>query len=198
MPKEYIMHNEDFDIKIFSPIKITKAQEAEPVVIVDEMKRQVISGNLQKARMLGKLIADSFHEAAEKEELWNMAHDCNITELDRRIKDQAIILSVFTAEYVFNHYMPDPLLSTTAISTLYDTLTEDSPELYNNLLASTAFSFYYMNLDGKETAPEVIGKTFAVLCDDDDNEDLLCYGKTVFVTSLENYKKAVESVDFSE
>jgi len=191
------MHNEDFDIKIFSPIKIAKDKEAEPVVIADEMKRQVISGNMQKAKMLGKLIADSFHEAAEKEELWNMAHDCNITDLDRRIKDQAIILSVFTAEYVFNHYMPDPLLSTTAISTLYDTLTEDSPELYSNLLASTAFSFYYMNLDGKETAPEVIGKTFAVLCDDDDNEDLLCYGKTVFVTSLENYKKAVDSVDFS-
>lgn len=192
------MHNEDFDIKIFSPIKITKDKKAEPVVIADEMKRQVISGNMQKARMLGKLIADSFHEAAEKEELWNMAHDCNVSDLDRRIKDQAIILSVFTAEFAFNHYMPDPLLSTTAITTLYDTLTEDSPELYNNLLASTAFSFYYMNLDGKETAPEVIGKTFAILCDDDDNPDLLCYGKTVFVTSLESYKKAVESVDFSK
>lgn len=190
------MYNEDFDIKIFSPIKL-QTEKNEPVVIVDEMKRQVISGNLQKAKKLGEMIADSFHEAAEKEELWNMAHECNITELDRRIKDQAIILSVFTAEYVFNHYMPDPLLSTTAISTLYDTLTEDSPELYNNLLASTAFSFYYMNLDGKETAPDVIGKTFAVLCDDDENENLLCYGKTVFVTSLENYKKAVNSVDFS-
>ena len=191
------MHNEDFDIKIFSPVKITNDKEAEPVVIADEMKRQVISGNMQKARMLGRLIADSFREAAEKEELWTMAGCCNITELDRRIKDQAIILSVFTAEYVFNHYMPDPLLSTTAITSLYATLTEESPELYNNLLASTAFSFYYMNLDGNETAPEVIGKTFAVLCDDDENPDLLCYGKTVFVTSLENYKKAVENVDFS-
>lgn len=189
------MHNEDFDIKIFVPIK--KDNESESVVIVDEMKRQVISGNLQKARKLGEMIADSFHEAAEKEELWTIAEECNVPELDRRIKDQAIILSVFTAEYVFNHYMPDQILSTAAISTLYDTLTEDSPELYNNLLASTAFSFYYMNLDGKETAPEVIGKTFAVLCDDDDNENLLCYGKTVFITSLENYKKAVESIDFS-
>lgn len=189
------MHNEDFDIKIFSPIK--QNPKSEPVVLVDEMKRQVISGNLQKARKLGEAIADSFHEAAEKEELWNMAQSCNVKELDRRIKDQAIILSVFTAEYVFNHYMPDQLLSTTAISTLYDTLTEDSPELYNNLLASTAFSFYYMNLDGKETAPDIIGKTFAVLCDDDDNENLLCYGKTVFMTSLESYKKAVESVDFA-
>ena len=191
------MHNEDFDIKIFSPVKITSDKEAEPVVIADEMKRQVISGNMQKARMLGRLIADSFREAAEKEELWNMASCCNITELDRNIKDQAIILSVFTAEYAFNHYMPDPLLSTTAITSLYATLTEESPELYNNLLASTAFSFYYMNLDGNETAPEVIGKTFAGLCNNKSNPDLLCYGKTVFVTSLENYKKAVENVDFS-
>lgn len=190
------MHNEDFDIKIFPPIN-SKTVKDEPVVIVDEMKRQVISGNLQKAKKLGDMIAESFRTAAEKEELWNMAHNCNITELDRRIKDQAIILSVFTAEYVFNHYMPDPILSTTAITTLYDTLTKESPELYNNLLASTAFSFYYMNLGEKETAPDVIGKTFAVLCDDDENENLLCYGKTVFVTSLENYKKAVNSVDFA-
>lgn len=191
------MHNEDFDIKIFSPVKITSDKEAEPVVIADEMKRQVISGNMQKAGKLGKLIAESFREAAEKEELWTMASCCNITELDRRIKDQAIILSVFTAEYAFNNYMPDSLLSTTAITSLYGTLTENNPELYNNLLASTAFSFYYMNLDDKETASEVIGKTFAVLCDDDNNPDLLCYGKTVFETSLEHYKKAVENVDFS-
>lgn len=190
------MHNEDFDIKIFSPIQIKKAEKSEPVIIVDEMKRQVVSGNLQKAKKLGEMIASSFHEAAEKEELWTMASQCCIPEPDRRIKDQAIILSVFTAEYVFTHYISDPLLSTTAITTLYDTLTKQAPELYGNLLASTAFSFYYMNLEGKETAPDIIGKTFAVLCDDDDNENLLCYGKTVFITSLENFKKAVESVDF--
>lgn len=190
------MHNEDYDIKIFSPVKQTA--KAEPVVFVDEVKRQVISGNLHKAKEIGEAIADSFHTAAEKEELWTMACDCGICGLDRRIKDQAIILSVFTAEYAFNHYMPDPILSTTAISTLYDTLTDDSPELYNNLLASTAFSFYYMNLDGKEADPNVIGKTFAVLCDDDNSECLLCYGKTVFETSLKTYREAIESVDFSK
>ena len=190
------MHNEDYDIKIFSPIKL-KAEKNEPVVIADEMKRQVLSGNLQKARLLGEKIAVSFHEAAEKEELWTMAEECNVCKIDRRIKDQAIILSVFTAEYVFNNCISDPILSTTAVSALYDSLTKDCPELYNNLLASTAFSFYYMNLDGKETAPDVIGKTFAVLCDEDDNEALLCYGRTVFAKSLENYKKAVNSVDFS-
>ena len=191
------MHNEDFDIKIFSPIKLQKKNE-DSVVLADEMKRQVISGNLQKAKKLGETIAVSFQEAAEKEELWTMAENCNVKELDRRIKDQAIILSVFTAEYVFNHYMNDPLLSTTAITTLYDTLTKDSPDLYSNLLASTAFSFYYMNLGEKETAPDVIGKTFAVLCDDDDNDSLLCYGKNVFINSLENFRKAVESVAFTK
>ena len=116
------MNHEDFDIKIFSPVK--KSESEEPVVIADEMKRQVLSGNLQKAKELGKLIADFFPEAAEKEELWNMAKNCCITELDRNIKDQAIILSVFTAEYFLNLYITDAILSTSALTVLYDTTTK--------------------------------------------------------------------------
>lgn len=190
------MYNEDHDIKIFSPVK--KAQEPEAVVLADEIKRQAVSGNLQKARALGTKLAESFREAAEKKELLNLSIDCGLAELTRNIKDQAIILSVFSAEYALNHYLPDPILSTTAVSQLYDTLTDDSPELYSNLLASTAFSFYYMNIDIKDADTDVIGKTFAALCDDDDNASLFCYGKTVFATSLDNYKAEIEAVDFAE
>lgn len=189
------MHNEDHDIKIFSPVK--KVEEPETVVIADEMKRQAISGNLQKAKYLGEAIAKSFREAADKKELLHLSENCGVKELTRSIKDQAIILSVFAAEYALNHYLTDSILSTTAISQLYDTLTDDSPELYSNLLASTAFSFYYMNIDLKNVDTEIIGKTFAVLCDDDYNESLFCYGKTVFVTSLDSYKAAIENVDFA-
>ena len=190
-----MMYNEDHDIKIFSPVK--KVQEPETVVIADEMKRQVISGNLQKAKKLGDTIAKSFREAANKKELLHLSEDCGVAELTRSIKDQAIILSVFAAEYALNQFPTDPLLSTTAISQLYATLTEDSPELYSNLLASTAFSFYYMNIDMKNIDTQAIGKTFAVLCDDDFNESLFCYGKTIFVSSVENYKKTVETIDFA-
>lgn len=187
------MNNEDFDIKIFSPVK--KSEQAEPVAMADEMKRQVLSGNVQKAKQLGKAIAESFHEAAEKEELWNIAQHCGVT-LDRGVKDQAIILSVFTAEYCLNHYMPDSILSTSALTLLYDTLTDDSPELYNKLLSSTAFSFYYMNLDGTNVDPGAIGKTFAMLCGDKASDEFCCYGRTVFTKSLEQYKQAVDGVDF--
>ncbi len=189
------MYNDDFDVKIFSPIK--KNDSEEPVAIVDEMKRQVISGNLQKAKELGKRIADFFPEAAKKEELWNMAKCCNISELDRNIKDQAIILSVFTAEYYLNIYLPDAILSTSALTMLYDTLTANMPELYNHLLSSAAFSFYYMNVDRKSADPKIVGQTFAMLCGDKNSEELRCYGKTVFETSLEHYKSLTASVDFN-
>ena len=189
------MYNDDRDIKIFSFIK--KTDEPEAVVIADEMKRQAISGNLQKAKNLGEVIANSFREAADKKELLHLSADCGVAELKRNIKDQAIILSVFAAEYALNHFLTDSILSTTAISQLYDTLTDDSPELYSNLLASTAFSFYYMNIDIRNIDTDVIGKTFAVLCDDDFNESLFCYGKTIFSSCVESYKKTIESVDFA-
>ena len=151
---------------------------------------------MQKASRLGEAIAESFRQAAEKDELLSIAKGCGV-ELSREIKNQAIILSVFTAEYAFNKLLNDPILSTTAVSKLYDTLTKDAPELYNNLLASTAFSFYYMNIDTENVDTDVIGKTFAVLCDDDNNEALYCYGKTVFCTSLEAYRQAIGNVDFA-
>lgn len=187
------MHD-DFDIKIFSPVK--KAVDSEPVVIADEMKRQVILGNLQKAKALGKSIADFFPEAAKKEELWNMAKCCNVTELDRNIKDQAIILSVFAAEYYLNISLPDTILSTSALTTLYDTLIADLPELYNDLLSSTAFSFYYMNVDRKAADPAIVGETFAMLCGDKNSEALRCYGANVFDTSIEHYKELTKNIDF--
>ncbi|MCD7774395.1 MAG: hypothetical protein LUG85_09540 [Clostridiales bacterium] len=186
--------NEDYDIKIFSPAKA--ADETEPVVIADEMKRQVISGNIQKAKKLGKDIADSFPQAAEKKELINMAKDCGV-DLTRMIKDQAIILSVFTAEYCIDRSMPS-ILSTTATSMLYDTLIEDSPDLYNNLLSSTAFSFYYMNLKSNKVSSEDIGVTFSMLCGDKNSSALRCYGQTVFEHSFEEYKNSVEAVDFAD
>lgn len=189
------MNHEDLDIKIFSPIK--KSETPEPIVIADEMKRQVLSGNMQKAKALGKAIADFFPEAAEKEELWNMAKCCNICGLDRNIKDQAIILSVFAAEYFLNIHLTDAILSTSALNVLYDTLTADMPELYSHLLSSTAFSFYYMNADRTTVDAQVIGKTFAMLCGDKNSQELCCYGETVFSTSLEQYKKLADSIDFN-
>lgn len=188
------MNHEDFDIKIFSPVK--KSENAEPVVIADEMKRQVLSGNLQKAKDLGRSVAEFFPQAAEKEELWTMAKNCCIPELDRNIKDQAIILSVFAAEYFLNLYFTDAILSTSALTVLYDTLTANLPELYNHLLSSTAFSFYYMNVDRKHADAQIIGKTFAMLCGDKDSEELCCYGVSVFNTTLEHYKEIADKVDF--
>lgn len=187
------MH-EDLDIKIFSPLK-TK-ENSDPVIIVDEMKRQTILGNLQKAKALGKAIADFFPEAAEREELWNMAKCCNVTELDRSIKNQAIILSVFAAEYYLNISLADPILSTSALTTLYDNLTAEIPELYNELLSSTAFSFYYMNVDRKAADVSVVGKTFAMLCGNKNDTSLCCYGEQVFNTSIEHYKELTEKIDF--
>ncbi len=160
------------------------------------MKKQVVSGNLQKAKNLGKAIGDSFPEAARKKELVNMAESCGV-EITRTIKDQAIILSVFTAEYCLDRAMPS-ILSTTATSMLYDTLIENAPALYNELLSSTAFSFYYMNLKGNEVNADDIGVTFSMLCGDKNSSALQCYGKTVFEHSLEEYKKSVEAVDFAD
>ena len=189
------MNNEDFDIKIFSPVK--KREDEEPVAIADEMKRQVLSGNLQKAKDLGRSVAEFFPVAAEKEELWNMAKDCCVTELDRNLKDQAIILSVFTAEYFLNLYLTDAILSTSALTVLYDTLTTNLPELYNDLLSSTAFSFYYMNVDRKHADAQIIGQTFAMLCGDKNSKELCCYGESVFNTTLEHYKEIADSVNFN-
>ncbi len=182
--------NEDCDVKIFTPV--SEAFD-DNITIADKMKRQVVSGGLQKARLLGKSIAESFPQEAEKEDLWNTARDCGV-ELTRDIKDQAIILSVFSAEYSINKYISDPVFATTALAALYDALTDDQEELYNKLLSSTAFSFYYMNAEDKSLInAKMAGKTFAMLCGDEESKHLINYGETIFNRRVEKYKKMIES-----
>ena len=184
----------DEDIKIFNRSKPLASSDSGPMA--DDLKRQVVSGNMQRARDLGKDIALSFRRAAAKDELLGIAESVGV-EQDRAIKDQAILLSVFTAEYCIKRHVANQSLVAAAVAELYDNLLEDTPLLYQDLLRSPAFTFYYMNTDD-EADPDQIGKTFAMLCGSPRDVKLATYGAQVFVKAQETYEAFIRDAGIME
>ncbi len=191
------MNKKEDDVKVFIP-KPKTGNQAD--ASFDEMKKDYLNGNLSKAKNLGRIVAGTFAKDAENNELLKLSVSCGV-DLTRKIKDEAIILCVFTAEYAFDRTMTKTL-SAAAVSNFYDVLTEDSAELYNKLLSSGSYSFYYMDIDENENGsladPEKIGGTFAMLCSEKGNENFIKYGSEIFSLSYKKYRNMIDNTEFKK
>ena len=104
---------------------------------------------------------------------------------------------MFAAEYCIKRHVANQSLVAAAVAELYDNLLEDTPRLYQDLLRSPAFTFYYMNTDD-EADPDQIGKTFAMLCGSPRDVRLAAYGAQVFVKAQETYEAFIRDAGIME
>lgn len=183
---------DDSDMKIVGMPRQTP-EETETAAFLAESGRQHFNGNFSKAKALGGNIVSTFSYKAAPEELREMICACGL-EPEAPILTQAKYLSVFSAEYCLHHALPSPLLSSVAVGEMYDVLQQVSPDLYDALSHSTAFSFYYMAL--KSGAPEGVGVQFAALCGQPGDPRLIRLGETLHRTNCEVCKKAIRTYVF--
>ena len=132
---------DDSDIKIFGNQK--KSDDFDPMLLLEEIKRQRGTGNTAKAKTVAKHIAAGFMHNAAPDELKQLAAQYGV-ELSPVINHQIKVLSVFSAEYALNEFLPSPLLSSVAINELYRASSTESPDFYEQLESGTAFTFYYL------------------------------------------------------
>ena len=162
---------------------------------IRETKLQRFNGNTAKAKALGSNIVSAFSYKAAPEELYNMAKEMGI-EIDADILLQIKILSVFSAEYCLNNYLPSPMLSTVAVGELYDVLMDISADFYEELSRSTAFSLYYMCVKENDSSMRKVGEQFAMLCGKKDEENYIQFGINQHKLNTEVYKKAIQGFAF--
>lgn len=188
--------NEDSDMKIVGSTQLQKEDVFDVIQLINETKNQRFNGNSAKAKALGANIVSAFSYKAAPEELQLMAerHGVEITE---HVLLQMKILSVFSAEYCLDNFLPSAMLSTVAVSELYDVLEDVSPDFYEELSRSTAFSFYYLCLkNNDESMADRIGEQFAAACGDRNNRSLAELGTQLHIINVKVYKKAIQCFAF--
>ncbi|MBE6715515.1 MAG: hypothetical protein E7573_01185 [Ruminococcaceae bacterium] len=189
-------HNEDSDMKIVGKSQITKEDAFDVIQLIEETKLQRFNGNSAKAKALGANIVSAFSYKAAPDELVQLAKEHNVSITDDVLL-QMKILSVFSAEYCLDNFLPSPMLSTAAVGELYDVLQELSPEFYEELSKSTAFSFYYLCLKKcSEEEDRLIGEQFACACGKKGDKAYESLGTDLHNINVKVYKKAIHGFHF--
>jgi len=186
---------DDSDMKIVGEENTSSAENNDFQGYLDESSKQHFNGNAAKAKTLGTNIVSSFSYRAAPAELVQFVIEQGVKPTDN-IMLQVRFLSVFAAEYCLGKFLPSPFLSDIAKSAMYDVLMEYSPDFYDSLARSGAFSFYYLALRTSENIGEAIGNQFSVLCSEDGKDVYVALGKKLFDLSVSVYKKAINGFAF--
>ncbi|MDD6021450.1 MAG: hypothetical protein ACI4GA_01390 [Acutalibacteraceae bacterium] len=174
------------DIKIYNGDEHDDSSDMSAVIEV--MKEHRANGNIDKAKALGKELSSI---------------DINIKKLlsPKFMKSDIIyqikVLVVFAAELNLQMLISAPMLSTTAINSMYDAIQKKSEGFYSNISDGVAFSFYYACVRKGGDIAENIGQTFAMLCSAQDNESFIEAGKTVYEEALRIVTDKINAANFS-
>ncbi len=174
------------NIKIYNGA--TNDDNSDMSAVIEVMKEHRANGNIDKAKKLGK----------------------SLSEIDLNLKDllapkfmksdiiyQVKVMLVFAAELNLQMLISAPMLSTTAINSMYDAIQKKSEGFYSNISDGVAFSFYYAGVRNGGDIAEDIGKTFAMLCSAQDNESFIEAGAKVYKAALAVITEKINEADFS-
>lgn len=184
-------NRDDSDVKIFSGSRKDGGDGFDALSFIEETKNQRFNGNTAKAKALGANIVSAFSYKAAPFEIVQLAAGYGIEMTDELLL-QIKILSVFSAEYCINKNLPTPLLSGIAVNELYEVLDRVSPDFYNELSRSMAFSFYYLSVKKRES----IGGRFAMLCGKPDDPAYSALGEELHDINMRVYSEAIRGFAF--
>lgn len=188
----------DSDMKIFDVKEKRETSDgAEIQALAEEMKRQRLNGNSERAKQLGIRLAGLAPDSAQEDslDLFRLLGD---PPPEAGILRQIRILLIFTAESCLHHDTPTPLLATTAVNALYDRLIEEDPGFYDTISNGAAFSFYYLALRHSGKTDENIGMTFAMLCEKEQDAALIQLGARIYQYVTRKIREIIGSVQFAE
>lgn len=189
---------DDSDMKIFGEQPTEDAAGAAEVQqLMQEMKRQRLNGNSDKAKKIGVRIA-SLKPNGENEDSIQLAAALNGSLIAPYVMYQVRVLIIFTAESNLHRLLPSSFLATTAINALYDTLIETEPRFYDNISDGTAFTFYYLRLRSGGDIGRGIGEAFAMLCDRENDEKMISLGAEVYHYICRKIAEFVDEAEFVE
>lgn len=173
------------NIKIYNGAK--NDDNSEMSTVIEVMKEHRANGNIDKAKALGKKLGELDLDLKEL-----LAPKFMKSDIIYQVK----VMLVFAAEFNLQMLISAPMLSTTAINSMYDKIQKNSAGFYSNISDGVAFSFYYAGVRNGGDIAEDIGKTFAMLCSAENNDSFIDAGIKVYNAALEAIEKEINAADF--
>ncbi len=184
---------EDNDIKIF--VGKSAKQNDESFALIEEMNEQRANGNLQKAKDMGKYLAERFLNTDEMKAALEGA--VGSLDFEEKIIFQIKILVFFTAELCINRLLPNALLMSTATNTIYDIIVDRAGDFYTTFSDGIEYSFYYLAVKQENYVSE-IGKAFAMLCNKKNDEDFKQLGRDIFTVVANEIDNVIRHYEFKK
>lgn len=184
---------DDSDVKIFNEEKKT-SDSFDEVSAIAEMTRHRSNGNFDKAKNLGNQLAGIFVD--ERALLSNLESEVGALDFDNDIMYQIKVLLVFTAEYCINHSLSSPLLSNTAVNSMYEMVSEKAFEFYDKLDDAAEYSFYYLAVRKGGNIAKNIGTSFAMLCGKEKDEEFTGLGTKIFEVTKNEVESIIDIFEF--
>ena len=181
----------DKDVKIFG--QKPQDDSVDSIALIAEMNTQRSNGNTAKAKQLGKQLATMFLD--EKQLHSSLESVLGKLDYPQPITFQIKILMFFTAEYCINRFLPNTLLKSTAINTIYDSIMKNAGDFYSEFSDGVEYSFYYLAVK-KEPVASSIGTTFSMLCRKENDSEFQSLGTDTFTVVSKEVEKIIDSFNF--
>lgn len=166
------MSFDDSDMKI-APERISDVFDSSEGA-ANAFVREKNNGNMEKARGLGKQFANELTVENKGATLFGVgAFDNENTILQRRV------VFSFIVSRVVEDMAPNSMVAQSVISSFHESVRDISPEIYDSVTDSAAFSLYALAGRSLSDDAKAIGKVFARLCEREDDVLFVRYGSEI-------------------
>ena len=184
---------EENDVKIASEhMSKSKKKSNDDEHIKEQLMQAHQSGEIERARSLGVIMAQTFSDAKGE---YTFGQDMDETE---EIQRERRVLLAFSVAYGFDKYSKNSLISRTALNVFYDALKRLDSDLYEDLNATGAFSFYYLAVRRGGDIEHAVGRTFAMLCSCDGDAVAAELGEALFCRFYSIVKENVVKLELDK
>ncbi len=163
------MNCDDSDMKIVpeKPSEIFDSSEGAANAFV----REKSNGNMEKARLLGIQFAQELTAKSKGVTLFGAGEFDN----SHTIKQRKVMFA-YIVNKVIEDIAPNSIVTQSALSAFYDTIQETSPEIYQMITDTAAYSLYILSDRAAPDDPCAIGRVFAQLCGKEGDPVFVRYG----------------------
>ncbi len=185
------------DVKIYVSKKEMNKNKSDLSIAFDDVIKNRANGNIDKARKLGEVLA-TISPTGDEGIILPLKDHLAPRYFTQDILYQMKVLLVFACETLLQIEIPVSIVSTAAITAMYEKIEKMSPGFYDNITNGAAYSFYYLAVQKGGDISANIGEAFAMLCSVKNKEGFVLAGSTVWNMAVDIIEKEIDKAELTE